>query len=102
MTMTVPFRCLPWIPGDGPAVVEWTAVALPDNTVALFGRDVTLDINLRDALAESRQRFRDLVDISSDFAWETGTEGRVRLCLAARAPLAMPRRRWSDRTRTTC
>lgn len=62
--------------GDGPAMVEWTAVALPDNTVALFGRDVTMDINLRDALAESRQRFRDLVDISSDFAWETGTEGR--------------------------
>ncbi len=60
----------------GPAVVEWTAVALPDNTVALLGRDVTLDTNLRDALAESRQRFRDLVDISSDFAWETGADGR--------------------------
>ncbi|NNG05872.1 MAG: diguanylate cyclase [Inquilinus sp.] len=60
----------------GPAVVEWTAVPLPDNTVALFGRDVTIETRLRDALADSRQRFRDLVDISSDFAWETGPDGR--------------------------
>ncbi len=69
-------KVLPIETDGGPAVVEWTAVALPDNTVALLGRDVTLDTNLRDALAESRQRFRDLVDISSDFAWETGPDGR--------------------------
>ncbi len=69
-------KILPLEADGGPAVVEWTAVALPDNTVALLGRDVTLDTNLRDALAESRQRFRDLVDISSDFAWETGNDGR--------------------------
>ncbi len=60
----------------GQAVVDWTAVALPDNTVALFGRDVTLDHNLRDALSESRQRFRDLVDIACDFAWETDADAR--------------------------
>ena len=71
-----PVRLLPLDADGATAMVEWTAVTLPDNTVALFGRDVTLDLNLRDALAESRQRFRDLVDISSDFAWETGSDGR--------------------------
>ena len=69
-------KILPLETDGGPAVVEWTAIPLPDNTVAVLGRDVTLDSNLRDALAESRQRFRDLVDISSDFAWETGPDGR--------------------------
>ncbi|MBL4615316.1 MAG: sensor domain-containing diguanylate cyclase [Magnetovibrio sp.] len=38
--------------------------------------DQTLDSNLRDALIESRQRFKDLVDISSDFSWEVGDDGR--------------------------
>ncbi|MDX1484690.1 MAG: diguanylate cyclase [Alphaproteobacteria bacterium] len=33
------------------------------------------DANLREALAESRQRYKDLVEISSDFAWEVGPEG---------------------------
>src|SRR3546814_9558324 len=30
---------------------------------------------MRQALFDSRQRYRDLVAISSDFAWETGPEG---------------------------
>jgi diguanylate cyclase (GGDEF)-like protein/PAS domain S-box-containing protein len=34
------------------------------------------DRALRRALAESRQRYKDLVEISSDFAWETDVEGR--------------------------
>ena len=34
------------------------------------------DHALRQALAESRQRYKDLVEISSDFAWETGADGR--------------------------
>ena len=42
----------------------------------LLGRDVTLERNLRSALVESRQRYKDLVEISSDFAWETGADGR--------------------------
>ncbi len=71
-----PFKVLPLDTDSSPALIEWTAITLPDSTVALFGRDVTLDANLRDALVESRQRFRDLVDISSDFAWETGMNGR--------------------------
>jgi diguanylate cyclase (GGDEF)-like protein/PAS domain S-box-containing protein len=32
--------------------------------------------NLREALIESRQRYKDLVEISSDFAWETDPAGR--------------------------
>jgi len=38
-------------------------------------REATLEQNLRDALIESRQRFRDLVEMSSDFAWETDATG---------------------------
>ncbi len=36
----------------------------------------SLDQELQQALIESRQRYKDLVEISSDFAWETDTEGR--------------------------
>jgi len=43
--------------------------------VLLLFHDQTLDSNLRDALIESRQRFKDLVEISSDFSWEVGTDG---------------------------
>jgi diguanylate cyclase (GGDEF)-like protein/PAS domain S-box-containing protein len=34
-----------------------------------------MDANLRDALTESRQRYKDLVEISSDFSWEVGSDG---------------------------
>ena len=34
-----------------------------------------LEASLREALIESRQRFKALVEISSDFAWETDAEG---------------------------
>ncbi|MEG3617318.1 sensor domain-containing diguanylate cyclase [Magnetovibrio sp. PR-2] len=45
-----------------------------DQMLYLF-HDQTLDSNLRDALIESRQRFKDLVEVSSDFCWEVGTDG---------------------------
>jgi diguanylate cyclase (GGDEF)-like protein/PAS domain S-box-containing protein len=32
---------------------------------------------LRDALLDSRQRWRDLVEMAADFAWETDAEGRL-------------------------
>ncbi len=38
--------------------------------------DAPLARNLREALIESRQRYKDLVEISSDFAWETDEAGR--------------------------
>ena len=53
-------------------------VALPCDDgqfVLLVGRDISLDQNLRHALVDSRQRFKDLIEISSDFAWETGPAG---------------------------
>ncbi len=38
-------------------------------------RDLTMEKNLRSALVESRQRYKDLVEISSDFAWEVDETG---------------------------
>jgi len=66
---------------EGAGVVEraFDVVVLPwaSGTVALLlGRDVTLERSLRAALVESRQRYKDLVEISNDFAWETDSEGR--------------------------
>ncbi|HEY6335184.1 MAG TPA: hypothetical protein VI113_04790, partial [Alphaproteobacteria bacterium] len=37
--------------------------------------DPVLEQRLRAALIESRQRYKDLVEISSDVAWETRTDG---------------------------
>lgn len=39
-------------------------------------RDASLEISLKAALKESRQRYKDLVEVSSDVAWETGRDGR--------------------------
>ncbi|MEE8501724.1 MAG: PAS domain-containing protein [Kiloniellales bacterium] len=53
-------------------------VALPwitGNEVLIIARDITLERSLRAALIESRQRYKDLVEVSSDFAWETDSEG---------------------------
>jgi diguanylate cyclase (GGDEF)-like protein/PAS domain S-box-containing protein len=53
------------------AVLPWV-----DGTAALvIGRDITLERSLRSALIESRQRYKDLVEAASDFAWETDAEG---------------------------
>ncbi len=41
----------------------------------LIGRDISLERSLRSALIESRQRYKDLVEASSDFAWETDANG---------------------------
>jgi diguanylate cyclase (GGDEF)-like protein/PAS domain S-box-containing protein len=67
----------------GGAAFELTVVALPASgppgeaaPVLVVGRNVSLELNLRNALVESRQRYKDLVDCSADFAWETGSDGR--------------------------
>jgi diguanylate cyclase (GGDEF)-like protein/PAS domain S-box-containing protein len=58
-------------------VIELTALPVDGGAaVLLLGRDASLDHNLRGALVDSRQRYKDLVDIASDFAWETGADGR--------------------------
>lgn len=55
---------------------EVTAVPLFDGqAVLLLEHDQTFDHNLITALVESRERYRDLVGISSDFAWEVGADG---------------------------
>jgi diguanylate cyclase (GGDEF)-like protein/PAS domain S-box-containing protein len=43
--------------------------------VLFLARDRSLTDNLNEALAESRRRYKDLVDISSDFAWEVDANG---------------------------
>jgi len=63
-------------PGGGSQILELTAMPTANGRVLLLGRDVTLERNLRSALVESRQRYKDLVEISSDFAWEVGPDGR--------------------------
>ncbi|WP_114392359.1 sensor domain-containing diguanylate cyclase [Oleisolibacter albus] len=74
-----PVRSLPVQTDHGPGVVEFTITPLRagDGLLLLcLGRDATLERRLRQALTESRQRYKDLVDISSDFAWEVGPDGR--------------------------
>ena len=39
--------------------------------------DRTVDVHMRSALAVSRRRFKELVEISSDYAWETDGDGRL-------------------------
>ncbi len=65
------------LPGlAGALYFEMTLIPLAEKrTVLLLARDVTLERNLRLALVESRQRYKDLVEISSDFSWETGLDG---------------------------
>ncbi|MBL6946902.1 MAG: sensor domain-containing diguanylate cyclase [Rhodospirillales bacterium] len=62
--------------GESELQLEITVVPIPESgSFLVLTRDVTLERNLTPALIESRQRYRDLVDISSDFAWEVGPDG---------------------------
>lgn len=69
-------RSLPVELPRGVMIVEWAATPLPDGGILLLGRDATLERQLRQTLIESRRRYKDLVEVSSDFAWETGNDGR--------------------------
>lgn len=60
-----------------PSATSFSAMPVgADGAVLLIGRDVSVDRNLRSALVDSRQRYRDLVEISADLAWETDAQGR--------------------------
>ncbi len=83
--LSEPHRSVPVETGSGPGVVEFNTVLLSDGGVLCLGREVTLERRLRHALTESRQRYKDLVDISSDFAWEVGPDGRFVFVSAAGA-----------------
>ncbi|MBI1206989.1 MAG: diguanylate cyclase [Azospirillum sp.] len=73
----------------GLTVIEWVAAPLAGAGCLLFGRDATLERQLRQALTESRQRYKDLVEISSDFAWETGADRRL-VFVSPRGALGFP------------
>ncbi len=61
---------------DPPVFLDATAIAIQGTQSALvLLRDLSLEGRLRATLVESRQRYKDLVEVSSDFAWETGADG---------------------------
>ncbi len=70
---------LPVDESGGAAPRAYDVVVLPwgeGSAALLMARDVTLERGLRAALIESRQRFKELVEIAGDFAWETDAQGR--------------------------
>ncbi|MEQ9200076.1 MAG: PAS domain S-box protein, partial [Rhodospirillales bacterium] len=59
------------------AVYSLTVVPTTEPQGALLlAQEATLERNLSRALSDSRQRYRDLVEISSDMAWETNSSGQ--------------------------
>ena len=59
--------------GAGATLQHLQITLVPLNAEAgalLFVRDLTLDNTLRTALVESRRRYKDFIDITSDFPWE--------------------------------
>lgn len=63
---------------DGPAgtlFFDVTILPISEPAALVIAKDVTLESNLRTALVESRGRYKDLVEISTDFAWEIGEDG---------------------------
>jgi PAS domain-containing protein len=66
---------------DGP--MEATFLPLAAGRVLLLLRPLGFEKALRRSLVESRQRYKDLVEIASDFTWETDAEG----CFSFVSPL---------------
>ncbi len=61
---------------DDDQQIDITAVPLiRGQAVLVLGRDHTFEHNMFAALIESRARYKDLVEISSDFSWELGPDG---------------------------
>lgn len=59
----------------GDVVLDVTVIPQPEcASFLLLGRDTSMERNLRSALVESRQRYKDLVEVSSDFSWEIGAD----------------------------
>lgn len=56
--------------------LQVTLVPLSEGQGTLMSvRDLTLDNSLRSALVDSRRRYKDFIEISTDFTWETGPDG---------------------------
>ncbi len=68
-------RSLEWRADQKNRWMDATAVPASDGGAIVICRDSTLVVTMRSALIDSRQRFKDLVEISSDFAWETDLSG---------------------------
>ena len=66
---------LPAAPGSTAGQTIELALIPHDGGALLFGHDASLAANLRTALVDSRRRYKDLVEASSDFAWETNAAG---------------------------
>lgn len=60
--------------GDDP--VEATFLPLHEGQALALLRPLDFEKALRRSLIESRQRYKELVEIASDFTWETDAEGR--------------------------
>ena len=73
----------------GTATYGLTVLPLSDGGALVIGSETTLERNLRDTLIDSRQRYKDLVECSSDFAWETGSDGRF-VFVSPRGDLGYP------------
>jgi PAS domain S-box-containing protein len=63
------------VPGSAAPVTLDVALVPAGDGAMLLARDVSLAANMRNALADSRRRYKDIVEISSDFAWETDATG---------------------------
>ncbi|NWH07490.1 MAG: sensor domain-containing diguanylate cyclase [Alphaproteobacteria bacterium] len=61
-------------PAAGPRAYDLIVLPTPVGALIL-GQESTLERNLIAALKASRELFRDLVTVSSDFAWETDASG---------------------------
>ena len=64
------------VPSGGTMILDLVSQPAENGQMVVLARDETLERNLRAALVESRQLYKDLVEISSDFAWEIGADGR--------------------------
>ncbi|NKB44148.1 MAG: diguanylate cyclase [Alphaproteobacteria bacterium] len=58
----------------GSQSLQLTIMPLEDGRAAVLVRDTTLEASLRLALVDSRQRYKDFVEISTDFSWETNAD----------------------------
>ncbi|MCH7889775.1 MAG: diguanylate cyclase, partial [Proteobacteria bacterium] len=59
----------------GGAVFDLAFLPLVGGAVLVIGRETTLEHNFQSTLVESRRRYKDFVECSTDFAWETGADG---------------------------
>lgn len=81
-----PSETLPVEIDHGDLMYEFCAMPIGQTgSVLVLGRDVTQPVLLRQALADSRQRFKDLVEIAANFSWETTADGRFAFVSSAGA-----------------